>query len=221
MVRETQTVAWRHQNQLFISWALLPMTAVNLHKLYLPVIVIKVWNIRFFVVILNILIQLNRMKNHLLHIFTFLFFLFHFQFDAAAQEVLRQKPCSDQAMLATADSIKRDLIKQGFIVVKEASMTMESEYEMPVIVPLTQGSWYQFVFIGDVTSKLFEVRMFDWNEKQVVYEKQKAGDDIANVISYSYIPQFSEYHMIKPVQVNKKKKKDLCGYVMLLKKVKK
>jgi hypothetical protein len=25
--------------------------------------------------------------------------------------------------------------------------------------------------------------------------------------------------MMKPVQVNKKKKKDLCGYVMLLKKV--
>ena len=95
---------------------------------------------------------------------------------------------------------------------------MESEYEMPVIVPLTEGSWYQFVFIGDATSRLYEVRMFDWNERQVVYEKNLSGDDNANVISYSYIPKFTEYHMIKPVQVNKKKKKGLCGYVMLLKK---
>lgn len=96
-------------------------------------------------------------------------------------------------------------------------MQMESEYEMPVIVPLTEGSWYQFVFIGDMSSKLYEVRMFDWNEKQVVYQKKYWGDVDGNVISYSYIPQFSEYHMIKPVQVNNKKK-ELCGYVMLLKK---
>lgn len=137
---------------------------------------------------------------------------------SSAQNVIKQNACSSTAILQQADSIKKILAKQGFEVVKEASMQMESEYEMPVIVPLTQGSWYQFVFIGDMSSKLYEVRMFDWNEKQVVYQKKYWGDVDGNVISYSYIPQFSEYHMIKPVQVNNKKKKDLCGYVMLLKK---
>lgn len=136
---------------------------------------------------------------------------------STAQNVIAQGPCSSTAILHQADSIKQFLAKQGFTVVKEASMQMESEYEMPVIVPLTEGSWYQFVFIGDMSSKLYEVRMFDWNEKQVVYQKKYWGDVDGNVISYSYIPQFSEYHMIKPVQVNNKKK-DLCGYVMLLKK---
>ncbi|HAO45435.1 MAG TPA: hypothetical protein PLZ45_04445 [Ferruginibacter sp.] len=139
------------------------------------------------------------------------------QHSSAQNNVIRQSPCSTPSILQQADSIKKYLAKQGFEVVKEASMQMESEYEMPVIVPLTQGSWYQFVFIGDMSSKLYEVRMFDWNEKQVVYQKKYWGDVDGNVISYSYIPQFSEYHMIKPVQVNKKKK-DLCGYVMLLKK---
>lgn len=136
---------------------------------------------------------------------------------SSAQQVIKQNPCSSLPILQQADSIKKFLSKQGFEVVKEASMQMESEYEMPVIVPLTQGSWYQFVFIGDMSSKLYEVRMFDWNEKQVVYQKKYWGDVDGNVISYSYIPQFSEYHMIKPVQVNNKKK-ELCGYVMLLKK---
>ncbi|MFN8306679.1 MAG: hypothetical protein U0T79_07890 [Ferruginibacter sp.] len=136
---------------------------------------------------------------------------------SAQNNVIRQNPCSSPSILAQADSVKKLLAKQGFEVVKEASMQMESEYEMPVIVPLTQGSWYQFVFIGDMSSKLYEVRMYDWNEKQVVYQKKYWGDVDGNVISYSYIPQFSEYHMIKPVQVNKKKK-ELCGYVMLLKK---
>lgn len=136
---------------------------------------------------------------------------------ASAQDVIRQMPCSDTFIKNQVDSLKDLFAKQGFVVLKEASMTMESEYEMPVIVPLTEGSWYQFIFIGDITSKLYEVRMFDWDEKQVVYQKKMWGDVDGNIISYSYIPKFSEYHMMKPVQVNKKKK-NLCGYVMLLKK---
>lgn len=139
---------------------------------------------------------------------------------SSAQNVIRQAPCSNTDIKHQADSIKAVLAEKGFIVIKEASMTMESGYEMPVIVPLTQGTWYQFVFIGDITSKLYEVRMFDWNERQVVYQKKMWGDVDGNVISYDYIPKFTEYHMIKPVQENKKKKKDLCGYVMLLKRVK-
>lgn len=157
------------------------------------------------------------MKNYKL-LFPLLFILFLGKV-AISQNVIHQSACADPYILHQADSIKQELSKQGFLVVKEASMTMESEYEMPVIVPLTQGSWYQFVFIGDVTSKLYEVRMFDWDEKQVAYQKKQWGDVDGNVISYSYIPKFSEYHMMKPVQVNKKKK-NLCGYVMLLKKVK-
>ena len=159
------------------------------------------------------------MKRHRTSILFTLFFSFIFSLSLHAQDVIRQMPCSSPAIMHQADSIKQELALQGFIVVKEASMEMESEYEMPVIVPLTEGSWYQFVFIGDITSKLYEVRMFDWNEKQVVYQKKMWGDVDGNVISYSYIPKFSEYHMMKPVQVNKKKK-NLCGYVMLLKKVK-
>lgn len=137
---------------------------------------------------------------------------------AKAQDVIRQSACTQASILQQADSIKKELAKQGFLIVKEVSMSMQSEYEMPVLIPLTQGSWYQFVFIGDRSSKLYEVRMFDWNEKQVVYQRKHWGDVDGNVISYSYIPPFSEYPMMKPVQVNKKKK-ELCGYVMLLKKV--
>jgi hypothetical protein len=157
------------------------------------------------------------MKNRL--IFSAIAILILLGLKSNAQGVIHQNACASPAIAHQADSIKAELAKQGFIVVKEASMEMESSYEMPVIVPLTQGSWYQFVFIGDVSSKLYEVRMFDWDEKQVVYQKKMWGDVDGNVISYSYIPKFSEYHMMKPVQVNKKKK-ELCGYVMLLKKVK-
>jgi hypothetical protein len=129
-----------------------------------------------------------------------------------------QQNCQDDLINRQVDSLKNIYTADGFVLLKEASITMESEFEMPVIVPLTEGSWYQFVFIGEYSSRLYEVRMFDWSEKQVVFQQKRWGDVDGNIISYSYIPKFSEFHMMKPVQVNKKKKKNLCGYVMLFKK---
>ena len=135
-------------------------------------------------------------------------------------EVIHQVSCYDATLKSQADSLKMLLYKQGFVVVREATMTMESEYEMPVIVPLNEGSWYHIAFIGDMSSKLYEVRMYDQDEKQVVYQKHYGDGMESNIINYSYIPKFSEYHMIKPVQVSKKKKKNLCGYFIIFKKVK-
>lgn len=139
---------------------------------------------------------------------------------ASGQEVIRQVPCFDTATRAQVDSVKREMAGKGFIMVREASMKMESGYEMPVIVPLTQGTWYHFVFVGDLSSRLYEVRMYDYNEKQVIYEKHYGDGVESNIIGFSYIPKFSEYHIIKPVQVNKKKKKEICGYIIMFKKVK-
>ena len=154
--------------------------------------------------------------NHLL-----IFMLFTaFSPSVQGQDRIRQVSCFDSTSKFQADSLKFALFKQGFIVVKEATMAMESEYEMPVIVPLAAGTWYQIVFIGDMTSKLYEVRMFDFDERQVVYQKHFGQGMESNIISYSYIPKFSEYHLIKPLQVNKLKKKNICGYIMLFKKVK-
>jgi len=133
--------------------------------------------------------------------------------------VIKAQACNE-LIARQVDSLKKLYSDDGFMLLKEASITMESEYEMPVIVPLTQGSLYQFVFIGEYTSRLYEVRMFDWNEKQVVFKQKKWGDVDGNIISYDYQPKFSEFHMMKPVQVNKQKKKNLCGYVMMFKKVK-
>ena len=136
-----------------------------------------------------------------------------------AQQVIKVQPCNNEMIQRQADSLKTEFAKQGFDVLREASITMESEYEMPVVVQLQERAQYQVVFIGDITSKLYEVRMYDWDEKQVAYQKKQWGDIDGNIIAFPYRPQFTEFHMIKPVQVNKQKKKGLCGYVMLLKKV--
>ena len=160
------------------------------------------------------------MKGYLIK-FSFLCTLVIFSLAATAQDdVIRLENCMNESYKPQIDSLKQLFAAQGYEVVREASVKMESEYELPIVMPLTQGAWYQFIFIGDPTSKLYEVRMYDWNEKQVVYKKNMWGDVDGNIISYPYVSQFTEYHLIKPVQVNKQKKKGLCGYVMLLKKVK-
>ena len=145
--------------------------------------------------------------------------LIFFQLNVSGQEVIRQVSCFDSTLKKEADSLKADFYKQGFVVVREATMMMQSEYEMPVIVPLNEGSLYQFVFIGDLSSKVYEVRMFDYNERRVFYQKNYGDDANGNIISYPYIPKFTEYHMIKPVQVNNVKKKNVCGYIIMFKKV--
>src|SRR5436853_5006481 len=122
-----------------------------------------------------------------------------------AQEVINQQSCDISGIKNQIDSLKQLFTANNFTLVREASMTMESEYEMPIVVPLTEGTLYRFVFIGDPSSKLYEVRMYDYDEKQVVYEKKMWGDVDGNIINYQYVPKFTEYHMIKPLQVNKQK----------------
>lgn len=157
--------------------------------------------------------------KHLLSSFLLLAIVFISSHSQAQGDVIRLENCMNDSYKPQIDSLKKLFSAQGYEIVREASMKMESEYEMPILVPLNQGNWYQFVFIGDPASRLYEVRMFDYNERQVVYKKHLWGDVDGNIITFTYAPQFSEYHMIKPVQVNKKQKKGLCGYVMLLKKV--
>jgi hypothetical protein len=159
------------------------------------------------------------MKSFLCKSYILLGILFLSQSIMAQDDVIRLESCMNDSYRPQIDSLKQLFASKGYEVVREASIKMESEYEMPIVVPLTQGAWYQFIFIGEPSSKLYEVRMYDWNEREVVYKKNMWGDVDGNIISYPYISQFTEYHLIKPVQVNKLKKKGLCGYVILLKKV--
>ena len=53
-------------------------------------------------------------------------------------DVIRVKSCENALISQQVDSLKKLYSADGFILMKEASITMESEFEMPVIVPLNQ-----------------------------------------------------------------------------------
>jgi hypothetical protein len=141
-----------------------------------------------------------------------------FSINVFSQKIVKNVDFDNPSIMLQVDSLKLAFLQQGFTLLKESAIAMESQYEIPIIAALTEGTWYRIIFIGDISSKLYEVRMFDWNEKQVVYQKKMWGDVDGNIINYDYIPRFSEYHMIKPVQVNKTKK-NVGGYMMLFKKI--
>lgn len=132
-----------------------------------------------------------------------------------AQEVTRQAPCFDAPMKRQADSLIESMALLGFKMVREAAMTMENAHEMPVLVPLTAGTGYYIAFIGDAKARLYEVRMYDHAEKQVESKKQGMEN---NIISYSFIPKSTEYHMIKPVQAGKRKIKKFCSFILIFRK---
>lgn len=127
-----------------------------------------------------------------------------------------QDACNSKVILAQVDSLKKVFERSGFKIMQEASVSMESEHELPVIVPMKMGTPYQVVFIGDAQSQAYEVKMYDFREKQVFHSRTNNGQ--TNIIAYSYTPQMSEYHLISTSQTNNEQKKNLCGYILLLKK---
>jgi uncharacterized secreted protein with C-terminal beta-propeller domain len=129
-----------------------------------------------------------------------------------------QDACDNKLIRKQIDSLKTVFQKSGFQIIQEASVSMESENELPVMVPMKMGTPYQVVFIGDVQSQSYEVKMYDFREKQVFHSKTNPKEGKTNIISYAYIPQMSEYHLISTSQRNDQRKKELCGYILLLKK---
>lgn len=134
---------------------------------------------------------------------------------AGAQGVTRYQENLDPTIAHQADSLRKLYMGNGYILMKENAVNMESQFEFPVLMQLQAGTPYQFVFIGEMSSRLYEVRMYDWAEKQVFYKKLMWGDVDGNIIAYPYVPGQTEYHLMRVLQINKQKKKDLTGYVML------
>jgi hypothetical protein len=126
--------------------------------------------------------------------------------------------CRNEDIVRQADSIKAVAAKEGFALAKEAAIAMESQYEMPIMLPLSEGAWYRFYFIGDPASRLCELRMLDAEDQQHQYKKKVLGDEEVNILSFDHIPKSSQFYTIRPVQINKIHK-NMCGYVMLFKRI--
>jgi hypothetical protein len=114
------------------------------------------------------------------------------------------------------DSLKNLYRKSGFALVKESMLDMYNNYESAIIMPLKEGTWYRAVFIGSKSSKVYQVRLFDYEDKKVITANQKPKDEEGNIVSFDYIPKFTEFHAMRILQINKVFKKPF-GYILLFK----
>ena len=131
-----------------------------------------------------------------------------------AQPLVKNIALDNAYILTQADSVKSVFAKDGFVLSKSSAMVMESNNELPVILSLTAGTNYRIVFIGENTSSYSEMKLMDWNDKQVAFKKSNGEN---SVIAYDYAPTATGYHMIKPIQTNNNTNQ-LGGYFMIFKK---
>ena len=54
----------------------------------------------------------------------------------AQNDVIKLQSCEGNPYQQSVDSIKKACAEQGYVLLREASIQMESEYEMPVVLPM-------------------------------------------------------------------------------------
>ena len=115
------------------------------------------------------------------------------------------------------DSLKKDNADQGFRLVKEAPISMISDVEMAVLLPLEKDKWYRFIFIGDDLAQGNEIRLYDHSNRQVYFQKNSWEETGLHFSQCNLRARESDYHLLKPTQISQWKKK-LHAYLLLLEK---
>lgn len=135
----------------------------------------------------------------------------------SAQSYAQQAPrigCKDPYILTQATDLKHNFEEQGFEVLNDAMLSMESREDFPVMVRLKQGDFYQVIFVGNTRSSRMILDLFGPNKKPVLNKEQKPMSQTSNVISFSFTPERSEDYMFLLRQIIKKG--NSCGSFTIL-----
>jgi len=125
-----------------------------------------------------------------------------------------QLGCKDPYILTQAKGLKEGLQAQGFEVLNDAMLSMQTREDFPVVVRMKQGEFYQVVFVGNTRSNKMNLELFDSEHKSLLHKEQKPMQQTSNVISFSYTPETSGDYMFVLSQVIKQKTS--CGSFTIL-----
>jgi hypothetical protein len=128
--------------------------------------------------------------------------------------------CKDAIILLQASTLKSDLLKQGFELLNDAMLSMESGDNFPVIVRMQAGTNYQVLFIGNKTCKEMSLELYSPSKKPLLQKKQEPLYQTPNVISFSFTPNESGDYTFMLSQEMKQKlfhaQKSTCGSFSIL-----
>jgi len=134
---------------------------------------------------------------------------------ANAQDNTPRIGCKNATILQKAVSIKENWKAQGFEVLNDAMLSMESKEDFPVVVQMMQGEFYQIVFVGDNRATKVHLEAYDRSKKSIFSKTQKPMQDESEVISWSFTPASTDNYTFLLSQV--KKHEEMCGSFTILK----
>jgi hypothetical protein len=129
--------------------------------------------------------------------------------------------CKDATILMQATELKQNLLQQGFVVLNDAMLSMDSREDFPVIARLQAGLYYQIVLIGNTRSKRMNLALYAPDKELVLRKEQQPGS--SNVISFSFSPSSSGDYTFLLSQTMKQElltfnsKESVCGSFSILK----
>lgn len=140
-----------------------------------------------------------------------------------AQQMAPKIGCKDATILVQANELKESLIKQGFEVINDAMLSMESREDFPIVVRMQAGVFYQVAFIGNTRSKRMNLDLFAADKGLLMQKEQQPLNQTSNVISFSFTPadngdyKFILSQTMKQELMKFKGKEIVCGSFCILK----
>lgn len=141
-----------------------------------------------------------------------------------AQQQAPRIGCKDATLLVQSTELKESLTKQGFEVINDAMLSMDSKDNFPIVVRMQSGVYYQVIFLGNTRSKRMNLELYDVNQKKIITKEQQPLNQTSNIISFSFTPPTNgDYTFILSQTMKQemfKPKESVCGSftIMRLKK---
>lgn len=135
-------------------------------------------------------------------------------FAAAAQTTAASLGCKDATILTQASELQNNLVNQGFEVLNNAMLSMDSRTELPIVVRMKQGEFYQVVFVGNTRSNRINLDLFHQKRKLVLHKEQRPMKQTSNAISFSFSPEETDDYTFTLSQVIKSG--STCGSFTIL-----
>jgi len=136
-----------------------------------------------------------------------------------AQEQQQGNPsaigCIDPVVRQQAQNIKDHYTRQGFTVMKDAMVSIESMTQYPVIVGLKQGDLYQLCYVANPSYQNMHMTLYDGNDAIIDKKDAFKNREQPNYFIMTFSPTVTDEYLITIIQ--KLKNMTVCGNFFILK----
>jgi hypothetical protein len=117
---------------------------------------------------------------------------------------------------AQVDSVKSNLVNDGFVLINQTSVYMDNQKELPVFKYLDEGNEYRYVFIADKSVTMSDISFRNPDDKEIYNFRRYTGSD-GNTSVFNYTPHYSGNYVVRVKQFGSGDKPRLEGHILIFK----